>query len=207
MSRTLGRSSRSERRDSYWKTYQGRTALSGDVRSRVSRNVEAAQRTYRYFPVSPGVDASTRPRPPLRFPSQADSKRRMPTPVSPELGDLGSALVKSREILDWPDDWDGEGSPGYKESTWNRVQDFLLETAESLWRDNGVLVPVPRISAGPEGSFDIHWRSAGKELLINIPEDKTDPVSYYGDDREGNVTKGQLNLDTRPKWLLMWLGK
>ncbi len=207
MSRTRGRSSRSERRDKLWNIYQGRAVLSGDRKSRVSRSVEVAQRTYRHPQVSPRDNNSIRLLPPLPFPSQADSKSRMPTPMSPELGDLRGALAKSRDILDWPDDWDGEGSPGYKESTWIRVRDFLLATAESLWRDNGVLVPAPRISAGPEGSFDIHWQSAGKELLINIPEDVTEPVTYYGDDREGNVTKGQLNLATRPKWLLMWLGR
>jgi hypothetical protein len=118
---------------------------------------------------------------------------------------LLDAITKSRKMLDWADDWDGEGSVGYSEATWNRARDFILHNASRLWRICLVIISTPRISPGPDGSIDIHWKTGESELLINIPVDLSEPATYYGDNKAGQIVKGNLDTQANNQWLLMWL--
>lgn len=93
---------------------------------------------------------------------------------------LAEAIHSSRGILELKDDWDEEGSPGYKESTWNRAAEFVKEVASAFHQRFGVRVDPPRILPGPEGSIDIHWKTPERELLINIPSDDEEPADYCG---------------------------
>jgi hypothetical protein len=78
--------------------------------------------------------------------------------------------------------------------------------ALGLWEEFGVSAPAPKIGKGPVGSIDLHWRTPGRELLVNIPPDVTAPADYYGDDRHGgHVVKGTLDPAEDNLWLLMWL--
>ena len=124
-----------------------------------------------------------------------------------ELQHLDVAIEESRELLERPDDWDGEGSPGYDEETWQRATGFLLANAVRLWNDYGVIIDAPEISPGPAGSIDLHWRSGRRELLINVPANPGMPAGFYGDDRTGNAVKGQLDVTEENQWLLMWLSE
>ena len=99
----------------------------------------------------------------------------------PNMDTLSSAIQESRSLLDLPDDWDDEGSPGYAEATWMRAVDFLLHNAERLWQDQGVTVSAPEILPGPNGSIDLHWRVNNHELLLNIPANLDELADYYGD--------------------------
>lgn len=110
-------------------------------------------------------------------------------------------------MLDLPDDWDDEGSPGYAEATWMRAVDFLLHNAERLWQDQGVTVGAPAILPGPNGSIDLHWRVSSHELLLNIPADPDELADYYGDTVDGNAISGKLNTSAKNQWLLMWLAE
>ncbi len=120
---------------------------------------------------------------------------------------LETAIVKSIRILEWKDDWDGEGSPAYAEETWQRAALFLVQNALRLWRTCGIAVDVPRIGPGPDGSIDIHWKSERRELLINIPADSRELADYYGDGRSVQVQmmKGMLDTQANNLWLLNWL--
>ena len=130
----------------------------------------------------------------------------------PAIKNLIDAIQQSRVILQFEDDWDGEGSPGYSESTWNRAQNFLLKNALQLWRRHKTCFDPPTIQPGPHGSIDLHWRTPKRELLINVPFNLKEPISYYGDDRdEGteNAIRGK-NLDDASgdtEWIFLWLMK
>ena len=109
-------------------------------------------------------------------------------------------------MLDLADDWDGEGSPGYEETTWQRAVDFLVRNAARLYAEYGVLIEGPKIRKGPRGSIDLHWRTPTRELLLNVPADVDALADYYGDDGAGgHVIKGTLNPTEENAWLLMWL--
>ena len=119
---------------------------------------------------------------------------------------IAEVLESSREILELKDDWDEEGSPGYKESTWNRAAQFIKDTSLSFHRDAGFWVDPPRVLPGPEGSIDIHWRTSKRELLINIPENDEEPADYYGSGGANDIIKGKLDTSSQQNfWILAWL--
>jgi hypothetical protein len=119
---------------------------------------------------------------------------------------LADEMAASRQMLDLSDDWDGEGSPGYAEATWQRAVTFLLAGATQLWGDQGIVVAAPEILPGPNGSVDLHWRTPDRELLVNVPADVDAPARYYGDHGGGlHPIEGTLDVSAVNHWLLMWL--
>ncbi len=119
---------------------------------------------------------------------------------------IAEAIQSSRSILDLEDDWDEEGSPGYKEFVWNRATQFVKNTSLSFRQDAGFWVDPPRILPGPKGSIDIHWRTSRRELLINIPENDEEPADYYGSGGANDIIKGKLDTSSQQNiWILAWL--
>jgi hypothetical protein len=108
-------------------------------------------------------------------------------------------------MLDLKDDWDEEGSPGYKESTWYRAIQFIRNVSASFRQSAGFWVEPPRILPGPEGSIDIHWKTSKRELLINIPESDEEPADYYGCGSLQDAIKGKLDTSLPNEWILLWL--
>lgn len=127
------------------------------------------------------------------------------------VNELVLAIGNSRKILQLGNNWDGEGSAGYSEVTWNRATNFLLSSAARYWRDHRRWVASPRITPGPDGSIDIHWKTPKRELLINIPANPEEPAAYYGDDKEDgteNAVRGKkLDTSTYNEWIIAWLMK
>ena len=127
------------------------------------------------------------------------------TNVPPNFDQIVAAIEESRKLLDWEDDWDEEGSPGYEEAMWQRGAGFLKDNALRLWEEYGACVEAPRVLPGPNGSIDIHWHTGDHELLINIPADRSKLAPYYGDTPTGHSVKGTLDTSAENQWLLMWL--
>jgi hypothetical protein len=136
---------------------------------------------------------------------------RLFLPSASEINSLKEAIDKSRSILQLKDNWDDAGSVRYSESTWNRAQFFLMSNALRLWRSHRRCFAAPRILPGPEGSIDLHWKTADRELLINVPARLEGSISYYGDDKgEGtkNAIRGKnLESSTDAEWIFLWLMK
>src|SRR6266511_2159298 len=118
---------------------------------------------------------------------------------------LEEAIEQSRSLLSLNDDWDGEGALGYNEATWSRAADLLRNSARRFREVHPVIVPVPMILPGPDGSIDLHWKLRQRELLLNIPAEPAELANFYGDDRTGQTIKGFLNPADPHEWLLMWL--
>lgn len=131
-------------------------------------------------------------------------ERVLPGPLAP----VAAAIAPSKAMLDLPDDWDGEGSPGYREETWLRAVAFLVDNALGFLEEQGETIPAPKLRKGPAGSIDLHWREPDRDLLINIPAQEGSAADYYGDDRAGgHIVKGTLDPAEDNFWLLMWLTK
>jgi len=79
-------------------------------------------------------------------------------------------------------------------------------SARRVWEKHGVKIGAPEILPGPDGSIDIHWNYPGYELLLNVPPDSDQPITYYGDDRKGNSLKGVLASADNGGFLL-WLSR
>jgi len=71
---------------------------------------------------------------------------------------IDEAVKKSEYILEIEDNWDGEGSPGYSESTWKKAINFIYLYAEEIWNKLNINISPPDILPGPEGSIDLHWK-------------------------------------------------
>lgn len=126
----------------------------------------------------------------------------LPSPLAP----LADEIVRSRAILALPDDFDGEGSPGYASPTWLRAVGFLLTNAVQLWQDRGIAVAPPDLGPGSYGTVALHWRIPGHELLLTIPVDPNEPHAFYGHDGSfEHAVKGALDPDADNSWLLSWL--
>ena len=133
---------------------------------------------------------------------RAEIAAALPEPLAA----LADAIVASRRILEWPDDWDDEGSPGYDEAIWLRAVEFVVANAVRLWQDRRLAIPTPDIGPGSYGSIALHWHLPRRELLIIVPVERHEPVKFYGDDGSfGHSVKGSLELDGDSSWLMQWL--
>jgi hypothetical protein len=122
-----------------------------------------------------------------------------------KLAPLRNIIESSRSILELHDDWDDEGSIGYKEETWNRATQFVLNSARFLWDHHTTIMDTPDIGPGPDGSIDIHWETEKYELLVNISADLKALATFYGDNKGSLSIKGNLNPDSDNPVLLCWL--
>lgn len=117
-------------------------------------------------------------------------------------------IQRSRRLLELEDDWDEEGSPGYSEETWSRAIEYLRRQSWVCWLRYGVTIPNPRISPGPDGSIDIHWRTESYELLLNIPRHPPTSATFYGDDYARLSIRGTFDPTAEPAGhmaLVSWL--
>ena len=119
---------------------------------------------------------------------------------------LKAEIERAKRILELEDDWDGEGSSGYSEDTFNRAVAFLTTHAEGFWESCGIRLPIPRIGPGPDGSIDLHWKLPSRELLVNIPADANEVPTFYGDNygalkNRGTLEPRKFNAEIVP-WLL-----
>lgn len=123
----------------------------------------------------------------------------------PNAAEIEAALEQARAMLDWPDNWDGEGSMAYSEAVWRRASDFLTDATRQLWARHQRTIPVPDIEPGPQGSIDFHWQVDGREMLLNLPAEPAEMVDFYGDTSAGESVKGRAHTSTVGPWLLAWL--
>ena len=131
--------------------------------------------------------------------------------LPPGISSVLDVIRAARAEIPSDDNWDEQGSPGYSESTWHRVEKFLIGNALHFLRRHRTCFPPPEISPGPNGSIDLFWRTNKRELLINVPADFQRLPSYYGDDREEgteNAIRGKkMNESADNDWIFLWLTK
>jgi len=124
-----------------------------------------------------------------------------------QLKKIGEEIRASKQILSLKENWDGEGSPGYKESTWIRTVEFLANYALRIWREFELIIDTPIISQGPEGSIDIYWKTNDYDLLVNISENPESPATFYGENKGKNHIKGSFDPSDYNQGLLLYLIK
>lgn len=123
-----------------------------------------------------------------------------------ELRAIADRIDQSRGILALHDNWDGEGSPGYDEATWLRAAGLIVDMAVSF-HHSGRTVPSPIITEGDDGSIDVQWRTSTRNVLINVPREPGESITFYAHDRENDDRdiEGKLDAFSDNGWLLGWL--
>jgi len=131
---------------------------------------------------------------------------QVPTQTSepPRNEELQTEIEKAKKILELTNDWDGQGAESYASDTFDRAITFLAAHSDFL-KQFGLALPVPHIGAGPNGSIDLHWKSASWELLVNVPADMTKMASFYGDNYGVQKIKGSVDPKTCNPGLAAWL--
>lgn len=124
-----------------------------------------------------------------------------------ELHEVAQRIEKSRRILDLQDNWDGCGSPRITEATWLRAIELVISNANDFFQFRGREFPLPLISESDGGSVDVQWRTNARNILINIPEDASEAITFYAHDRErdGRDIEGRLLPDANNAPVLGWL--
>ena len=108
-------------------------------------------------------------------------------------------------ILGLQDNWDGQGSPGYAESTMDRAISFLDVHVKRVFYDSERAL-VPRVLPSDGGSIDLHWKELKFELLVNIPATDDTAVSFYAENfSDRSLIKGTLDHFSTSKVLIYWL--
>lgn len=118
---------------------------------------------------------------------------------------LAAEILRSRYILKLEDNWDDEGSRGYKETTLKRATTYLRRHALWLKENFDILIDVPKVTHGPDGSIDIYWEKGNYRLLLNIPEDEEGKATFYGEDSNGLTLEGELDTNVYNQGLTVWL--
>jgi hypothetical protein len=122
-------------------------------------------------------------------------------PLRREHGQITQAVEASSYLLDLTDE---DGQPACSRETWDRAVRFLSACARRAWSTTGRKLDPPAILIGPNQSIDLHWRRQSYEMLINVPANPNDLLNYYGDDIDGNSTKGKI-ASGENQGLVLWL--
>jgi hypothetical protein len=98
-----------------------------------------------------------------------------------------------------------EESLAYSRETLNLAIVFLRVQSSQFRKMYSFCPPVPQIGPGPNGSVDLHWKQDNWELLINIPSDKSEQASFYGDDYGTQRIRGTLHPRKINYGIIAWL--
>lgn len=118
---------------------------------------------------------------------------------------IEQSIEASRKILDIEENWDGEGSPAYDESTWKHAAEFVRRTAIPFVTRYQKKIQPPRITPGPDGSVDVRWIAAKRTMLLNFQAGENVLADFFGHDQGQDIIKGTLDLTSENQWLLLWL--
>lgn len=113
------------------------------------------------------------------------------------------AFVEAKVLVTKKDEYD---SPLVSSEALLRAQNFMRRVFGSANRSR-VPMKVPKVLAGPNGSIDLHWTEATSrfELLINVPSQILDPISFYGDRSDGSSTRGTIGETHDHCGLISWI--
>ncbi len=126
--------------------------------------------------------------------------------LNPVFNDLFESINRSKSILRLEENWDEEGSKGFKDETWISVVKFLVTYFNAAYDIFGEIVKTPSIFPSENGSIDVLWNSESYRLLVNIQED-SNVITFYGDDRKNTSIKGScdISLETHKGLILTLL--
>jgi hypothetical protein len=119
--------------------------------------------------------------------------------------ELRAEIIRAEKLIDDYRDSEDEDAVVYSRESFNRAKAFLKSQSEKFRKMCGSHAPVPNIGAGPDRSVDLHWKSADRELLVNIPHDIQAPGSYYGENNGINRIKGSFDPANFDYGIIMWL--
>lgn len=121
-----------------------------------------------------------------------------------EADTLKQLLHDAREkLLSLEDDWDDRGAKTIEEGTFQRAESFLLNLQTKLQSESTHWVD-PEIFPGTKGEILIQWKSDSFQLAIVIPENTSDPATYYATDYGKNEDEGTASTERLNSLYINW---
>jgi hypothetical protein len=114
--------------------------------------------------------------------------------ISNLYSELYDEINYSKYIVDLKDDWDGEGSVGYKVSMWSSVVKFLVDYARWIFLQTGKVLYRPNIYNGKGGGIDVLWDEHKFQMLFRIDSEASNVV-FYADDKNGQTSEGVFFIE------------
>ncbi len=116
---------------------------------------------------------------------------------------LLKSIFDEEKLLGFRGDPDDKNFVPISKDTLERAKRFFIPYLALF----STVASTVKIMPGPDGSVDIKWKNAKKELLLNVPADKNEPAQFYGDDYGKLSIKGTVEEDSLHPSVLAWLGK
>jgi hypothetical protein len=107
--------------------------------------------------------------------------------------ELRDEIITSQYMLQFGDNWDGEGSMSYSPKMWANAVTFICNYANWVFEHYHHIIPTPHIYHGPKGSIDFYWEKETFNLLINFPKEDNGIASFYGDNYSTQRVEGHFN--------------
>lgn len=100
---------------------------------------------------------------------------------------MNKTLAKYINSLEYKELFDENGKLFYTESTWKIAVGCLnsILNANDWFFTSKKLETLPELLPFSGSSIDIYWKDPKFELLINIPESSSVPISGYYEDSNG----------------------
>jgi len=118
------------------------------------------------------------------------------------------AIEDSKYMFRLEEGWDDGIGKVIKLQTWERAKEFAQGLLKQIESSTQGYVDAPMISACADGSVDLYWSCYGFSLLINVPEELDEQISYYGDNR--GILHSKLcihSTDTTISDIAPWIAK
>ncbi len=81
-------------------------------------------------------------------------------------------------ILSLQDDWDGEGSPGYKKETIDKALK-AMEKMKPILEEKFLEIPEPEFNQGPNSGIDVEWEGRNYSILLYVPPGNPAPDFFW----------------------------
>ncbi len=109
------------------------------------------------------------------------------TDLEKQLGEFRKGFEKLQ------DNWDTRGAKGFDNNIWNKSSNLLREILFSLW-EHRIEVPIPAMLPCADGSIDINWQTDKFKLLVNIPRERQELVSMYGEKKGSKADEIEVRI-------------
>ncbi len=121
------------------------------------------------------------------------------------LGVLAEEITRARYLLDLPNDWDTDGSPGFDVDTWSRTVGLAEELCGRLAEGWSLTARDVEIMPGANENLSLEVAYPAVTLLLSVPPVADASIRSYGRNEGGSrTTKGLLGPNESLDWLSLW---
>ncbi|QXP56215.1 hypothetical protein H0I25_00025 [Cellulophaga sp. HaHa_2_95] len=125
-----------------------------------------------------------------------------------ELKNIEEEIQESKELLELPDNWDGQNASAISNELYNSAISFLIDYSMFVLKNTGIVINAPEINSGRNGNIFLSWRTTKARLAISLEKNSENKTiaNYYGDlKREGQPIKGNVDTENVSEFLAYWM--